>query len=660
MGYLSTLSGSQDLQKLSVEQLSEVASEIRSAIIGQVSSSGGHLAPNLGVVELTLALHYVFDFSFDRLLFDVGHQCYPHKLITGRSDRLSGLRTSAGMSGFPEPLESPYDLFRVGHAGTGVSTAVGMARGDQLSGEGFNPHDNPGGRRVVTMVGDASIVNGVSMEGLNNAGTLKRQLLVILNDNGMSISKPQGALAAYFDRVRVSHTYSDLKKAGRSLLQGLPGGSMIREAYHRAGEMTKALVSEDSWFDKFGLLTVGPIDGHDLPTLIEFLAEARDIDRPMVLHVKTVKGKGLEYAEKDATTFHSPAAHRYDPDSCRVELKSSGRSFTKAFADAMCDVMRRDDKAVACTAAMPGGTGIDKVIAEFPDRSWDVGICESHGMDMMAGLAKTGFRPFFAVYSTFLQRAFDQAFQEVSLQGLPVRLCLDRAGLVGGDGSVHHGFCDVAILRTLPGAALLAPIDEPSLREALEFMRTYDEGLSAVRYPRDAVSDRFLADDCPAFELGKARLLTPELQADERPDAAVLAFGVPAIDAMKALDMLGDEYRVAVWDARFAKPVDADMLRATIGRGIPVITVEDHGVTGGFGAGVLETASELGLDASKVTRLGLPDDWIHQDSRADQLRLARIDADGIAAAIRASVARCEVDSPSSRGAVEGTHATPAH
>jgi len=660
MGYLSTLSGSQDLQKLSVEQLSEVASEIRSAIIGQVSSSGGHLAPNLGVVELTLALHYVFDFSFDRLLFDVGHQCYPHKLITGRADRLSGLRTSAGMSGFPEPLESPYDLFRVGHAGTGVSTAVGMARGDQLSGEGFNPHDNPGGRRVVTMVGDASIVNGVSMEGLNNAGTLKRQLLVILNDNGMSISKPQGALAAYFDRVRVSHTYSDLKKAGRSLLQGLPGGSMIREAYHRAGEMTKALVSEDSWFDKFGLLTVGPIDGHDLPTLIEFLAEARDIDRPMVLHVKTVKGKGLEYAEKDATTFHSPAAHRYDPDSCRVELKSSGRSFTKAFADAMCDVMRRDDKAVACTAAMPGGTGIDKVIAEFPDRSWDVGICESHGMDMMAGLAKTGFRPFFAVYSTFLQRAFDQAFQEVSLQGLPVRLCLDRAGLVGGDGSVHHGFCDVAILRTLPGAALLAPIDEPSLREALEFMRTYDEGLSAVRYPRDAVSDRFLADDCPAFELGKARLLTPDFQADERPDAAVLAFGVPAIDAMKALDMLGDEYRVAVWDARFAKPVDADMLKATIGRGVPVITVEDHGVTGGFGAAVLETASELGLDASKVTRLGLPDDWIHQDSRADQLRLARIDADGIAAAIRASVARCEVDSTSSRGVVEGTHATPAH
>ncbi len=639
MGHLATLTGSRDLQALSVEQLSEVAAEIRSAIIDQVSRTGGHLAPNLGVVELTLALHYVFDFGYDRLLFDVGHQCYPHKLVTGRFDKLSKLRTRAGMSGFPEPLESPYDQFRVGHAGTGVSTAVGMARGDQLSGEGFDPEKNPSGRRVVTLVGDASIVNGVSMEGLNNAGTLKRQMLIVLNDNGMSISKPQGALAAYFDRVRVSHTYADLKKAGKSFLQHLPGGSMIREAYHRAGEMTKALVSEDSWFEKFGLLTVGPIDGHDLETLIEFLTEARDIDRPMVLHVKTVKGKGLDYAERDATTFHSPAAHTYDQSSCRVEIKSSGRSFTKAFGEAMVEMMAEDEKIVACTAAMPGGTGIDRVLAEYPDRAWDVGICESHGMDMMAGLAKTGWKPFFAVYSTFLQRAFDQAFQEVSLQGLPVRLCLDRAGLVGGDGSVHHGFCDVSILRALPGAALLAPIDEASLRAALRFMRDYDEGLSAVRYPRDSVSERFCGVECPAFELGKARLLTPgfeDLDA-EKPDAAVLAFGVPAITAMEAVESLGDEYRVAVYDARFAKPVDAGLVKALLSRSIPVVTVEDHGIVGGFGAAVLEAAAEMRLDASGVTRLGLPDAWIHQDSRKDQLREAGLDAASIAGAVRAAV-----------------------
>lgn len=411
-------------------------------------------------------MHYVFDFAHDRLLFDVGHQCYPHKLVTGRSHLLKDLRTSKGMSGFPEPNESKYDLFKVGHAGTGISTAVGMARGDTLAKEAFDAETNPDGRRVVTLIGDASIANGVAMEGLNNAGTLKRQFLVILNDNGMSISKPQGALAGYFDRVRVSHTYSDLKKSAKGILDRIPGGDVIREAYHKAGEMTKTLINEGSWFEHFNLLTVGPIDGHDLPTLIEFLTEARDMDRPMVLHVKTIKGKGLDVAEADATRFHSPKAFsvaRTEAQGCRIEMKSGGRAFTAAFGEAMDDLMARDEKVVACTAAMPDGTGISTVIDKYPDRVWDTGICESHALDMMAGLAKTGFKPFFAVYSTFLQRAFDQAFQESALQGLPVRLCLDRAGLVGGDGAVHHGFCDISLLRTLPDAALLAPIDEASL-----------------------------------------------------------------------------------------------------------------------------------------------------------------------------------------------------
>ncbi len=488
MTLLETITGPKDLRTLTIEQLGELAQEIREAIIGQVSSTGGHLAPNLGVVELTLAMHRVFDFGHDRLLFDVGHQCYPHKLITGRYPLLGKLRTRQGMAGFPEPSESPYDLFRVGHAGTGISTAVGMARGDSLNGEAYDPKTNPDGRRVATIIGDASIVNGVAMEGLNGAGVLKRQFLVVLNDNGMSISKPQGAMAQYFDRVRVSHTYSDFKKGAKELLKHVPGGGMLREAYHRMGEMTKAAIAEDSWFEKFGLLTVGPIDGHDLPTLIEFLSEARDMDRPMVLHVKTVKGKGLDIAEQDATKFHSPKAfkvQRTEQLGCRVEMKSGGRSFTAAFGDALVDLMDRDTKVVTATAAMPDGTGVVRAIEKHPERSFDTGICESHAMDMMAGMAKTGLRPFFAVYSTFLQRAFDQAFQEVSLQGLSVRLCLDRAGLVGGDGAVHHGFCDVAILRTLPDAVLTAAIDEPSLQAALEFMRTWDGGLSSVRYPRD-------------------------------------------------------------------------------------------------------------------------------------------------------------------------------
>ncbi len=645
MTLLETIKSPADLRKLPVERLPEVAADIRKAICDQVSISGGHLAPNLGVVELTIAMHYVFDFAWDRLLFDVGHQCYPHKLLTGRLPMLKNLRTSAGMAGFPEPAESPYDLFRVGHAGTGISTAVGMARGDSLNGEGFDPRTNPKGRRVATIIGDASIVNGVAMEGLNGAGTLRRQFLVILNDNGMSISKPQGAVAQHFDRIRLSHTYADLKKRGKEVLKHMPGGSLIAEAYHQAGEMTKAALHDDAWFEHFGLLTAGPIDGHDFPTLLEFLTEARDLDRPMVLHVKTVKGKGFDFAEGDSSKFHSPAP--FVREGCRVEIKKDGRSFTAAIGDILVDAMKRDPKILTATAAMPDGTGINKTLAAFPERSFDTGICESHALDMMAGLAKTGWKPFFAVYSTFLQRAFDQAFQESSLQGLPVRLLLDRAGLVGGDGAVHHGFCDTAILRTLPAAALVAPIDEPSLVEAVEFMRGYEEGLSAARYPRDNVSTMVVdrLGPTPKFELGKARCLTPELDVVGKPagaagptvDVAVLAFGTPAIDALKAADALKGEYAVSVYDARFAKPVDAALVRELLSRNIPIVTVEDHSIVGGFGSAVLEAAQEQHLDASRIIRLGLPDSWIIQDSRSRQLEIAGIDQAGIIRGIRQAV-----------------------
>jgi 1-deoxy-D-xylulose-5-phosphate synthase len=619
-----------DLKALSIDQLPQVAAEIRHAISEQVKKTGGHFAPNLGVVELTIALHYVFDFAHDRLLFDVGHQCYPHKLLTGRLQMLGKLRTREGMAGFPEPRESDFDLFSVGHAGTGISTAVGMARGDTLNGEGFDPRSNPGGRRAVALVGDASIVNGVAMEGLNNAGTLKRQFLVVLNDNGMSIARPQGALAAYFDRVRVNPAYRTMKKKAKGVLKEIPGGSLLEEMYHRMGEMAKDALTEDAWFEKFGLLTVGPVDGHDLRSLIDMLIEVKDVDRPMVLHVHTVKGKGFDWAEEDACKFHSPGSMVVE--GCRVEIKKSARSFTAAFGEAMLDLMRRDDKVVTCTAAMPDGTGLVKVLKEFPDRAWDVGICESHATDMMAGLAKTGWKPFFAVYSTFLQRAFDQVFQEIALQGLPLRLCLDRAGLVGGDGAVHHGFCDISILRIFPKAALLAAMDEPSLIAGLEFMRQYEDGLSAIRYPRDAVSEVVSKQDCPPFVLGKARTLVEH----EQPDIAILGYGVMAIEALKALDHLngGREYKVNIYDARFAKPVDRERIRSLLTRGIPVITVEDHSLTGGFGSCVLEAALEMGLDARLITRMGLPETWIYQDERPAQLAEAGIDATHIARTVR--------------------------
>ncbi|TVQ78726.1 MAG: 1-deoxy-D-xylulose-5-phosphate synthase [Phycisphaeraceae bacterium] len=636
MPLLETIKTPADLKRLPLEQLPALAQEIREAIFQQVSKTGGHLAPNLGVVELTIALHYVFDFGHDRLLFDVGHQCYPHKLLTGRYPLLSNLRTRTGMAGFPEPNESAYDLFSVGHAGTAISTGVGMAHGDAINGEAFEPHNNPDGRRVVTLIGDASIVNGVAMEGLNNAGTLKRQFLVILNDNGMSISRPQGGMASQFDRFRLNPIYGDMKRRAKSVLSRMPGGHLLSDTYHRLGEMAKAAIAENTWFEHFGLVTVGPIDGHDLPTLVEFLAEARDFDRPMVLHVKTVKGKGYEFAEGDATTFHSPSAFTWDPDSCRVELKGGGRSFTSAYADAMCEIMDADDSVLACTAAMPGGTGLDVVMERFPKRVFDTGICESHAMDMMAGLAKTGFKPFFAVYSTFLQRAFDQAFQEVALQGLPVRLCLDRAGLVGGDGAVHHGFCDVSILRVLPKAAIMGVADEPSLRAALAFMRDYDAGLSAVRYPRDSVSDKLAKyGECPPFVLGKAR---PIIEHDN-PDIAVLAFGVMTLSALDAVERLGPEHRVSVYDARFAKPVDEAIIRSLLERNIPIVTIEDHGPHGGFGAAVIEAAARLGLNAGLITPMSLPDAWIYQDSRGAQLEEAGLDPASIAQTIREAYER---------------------
>ncbi len=642
MTLLEQIHSPADLRRIPAARLPEVAQEIRTAIIEQVSRSGGHLAPNLGVVELTIALHYVFDFAHDRLLLDVGHQCYPHKLLTGRLGMLAGVRTREGMAGFPEPNESPFDLFRVGHAGTAISTGVGMARADSLRRESYDPQTNPNGRRVVAVVGDASIVNGVAMEGLNNAGTLGRQFLVVLNDNGMSIAKPQGALARYFDRVRLSHIYGDFKKQAKHALDKIPGGGLIEEAYHRWSEATKAWVAENTWFEKFGLLTVGPIDGHDLPTLIEFLAEAREFDRPMVLHVKTVKGKGYTPAEGDATCFHSPSPFRRQGS--KVEIVSKGRSFTSAFGEAMLGLLERDEHVVAATAAMPDGTGMTRALERFPTRVWDTGICESHAMDMMAGLAKCGFKPFFAVYSTFLQRAFDQAFQEVALQGLPVRLCLDRAGLVGGDGAVHHGFCDVALLRTLPDACLMAAIDEPSLLAALEFMRGYEDGLSAVRYPRDNVSARFADAPCPPFQLGRARLLMGPPVA-ERPDAAVLAYGVTAIAAAEAIEGLAGEARVSLYDARFAKPVDEALLRDLLTSGVPIVTVEDHTLQGGFGSCVLEAAGAMGLDTSRITRMGLPDAWIMQDSRSRQLTEAGLDAPAIARTIVEAAERAGPSAP---------------
>lgn len=615
---LDSIRDPQDIRGLSLPQLEQLAGEIRQRIIDVVSANGGHLASNLGVTELTLALHRVFDFANDRLLWDVGHQCYVHKLITGRNERFETLRKAGGVSGFPNRAESKYDLFDVGHAGTAIATAVGMARGDSLMGRDS---------RVVALVGDASIVNGVAFEGLNQAGTLDRQLLVILNDNSMGIAKTQGGLAGYLARFRVSSIYEEVKKQLQTKLPKVPlvGKSML-EALEHLRDALKASVSPHQIFEQLGFLYVGPVDGHDLPHLIEMLELLRDVHHPVLLHVMTEKGRGCDWALKDPCTFHSPNKFRIEGDDVVIP-KSDRKSWTTAFADVCIDLMNEDPRVVTLTAAMPDGTGLAKVRKTHPQRVLDCGIAESCTVDIAAGMAKSGARPICAIYSTFLQRAFDQVFQEVTLQKLPVIFAMDRAGFVGGDGAVHHGYLDIAYLRAFQNLIVMAPADEPELVASIRFGLSLDVP-SALRYPRDTVPD--VLGECPPFEMGKSRLLR------EGPDATILAYGTEVQYALEAARTLETEdIFVTVVNARFAKPIDTDMLTAAVRKNRPIVTVEDHSLAGGFGSAILETANTLGLSTEQITRLGMDVDTFYKHgSRTGQLAEAGIDAAGIAGTVR--------------------------
>lgn len=641
MGLLDQVASPADLKKLSMDEMATVAEESRKRIFEAVSKNGGHLASNLGVVELTLALHYVYDFGPypagpDRLLFDVGHQCYVHKLLTGRSSQFDLLRKKGSVSGFPSPLESPYDLFAVGHAGTAISTAVGLARGDD--------HLHKTGN-VVAVVGDASIVNGMAIEGLNNAGTLKRQLLIILNDNGMSISAPQGAFAAYLERVRISTTYDEAKRIAKDVVHRLPAsvGSTIEAVWHHLKEGVKSGIWPGHAFEAMGIKYMGPEDGHDLPGLINTLAELKDVRHPVILHVRTVKGKGYEAACDEPTKFHSPSG--FEVQGCRLEInKGTGKSWTTAFADAMIELAKTDSRVVALTAAMPDGTGLSKFEKVFPDRYFDTGICESHLTGMAAGMCKSGLRPFAAIYSTFIQRAFDQVWQEVTLNGLPVVFCMDRAGFVGDDGAVHHGFMDQAFLRPMPGMVLMAPSDEAELQRSLQLALLLDTP-SAIRYPRDNVpAQNFEQTIDPSLQAaaktnwqpGKSRTLR------QGTDATLIVYGALMSHAMEAATELESEgVSVGVIDARFCKPLDGEMLQSELESGRAVLTVEDHSLQNGFGSAVLEYAVAHGLPTNKILRLGMPDRLIAHATRKEQLAEVGLDAAGIARSVRDSVRRTE-------------------
>ena len=629
-----------DLRGLSVADLESIAGEIRQKIFAAVSTNGGHLASNLGVVELTLALHYCYDFGAypdgrDRLLFDVGHQCYPHKMLTGRAGAFGTLRKRGSVSGFPQPDESAFDLFGVGHAGTAISTAVGMARGDALLGRQ---------NHVVALVGDASIVNGMAFEGLNNAGTLKRQLLIILNDNGMSISHPQGAFGEYLERVRVSTTYEEFKRFSEKIVHKLPTtvGKSIETAWDSFCRSVKGAMWDGgaALFEALGIKYMGPIDGHDLPGLVNFLSEIKHVDRPVLLHVKTRKGHGYEVAAEEPTKMHSPAP--FVVNGCRVEIKSSGRSWTTAFADACIRLAQADERVVALTAAMPDGTGVSKFEQVFPERSIDTGICESHLVAMAAGMAKSGLRPVAAIYSTFTQRAYDQIWQEVVLNQQPVIFAMDRAGFVGDDGAVHHGFMDQAFLRPMPGMTLMAPSDEAELNRALRLALSLDAA-SAVRYPRDAVpscnfedvADPSLRTAAAAeWRAGVSRVLR------DGADASIVCYGVLAEHAVLACAELAKEgVEVELVDARFCKPMDRKMLARVLRPGRPVLTLEDHSVINGFGSAVVEQAVADRLPTRWIKLLGHPADrLIAHATRLEQLAETGLDAAGIARAVRSALA----------------------
>ena len=618
MSLLHEIHGPEDLKALPAKQLPQLAQEMRDRILEAVGKSGGHLTSNLGVIELTIALHRVFDFGWDRLLFDVGHQCYPHKLLTGRQADFDKLRKPGGLSGFPETSESPYDLFRVGHAGTSIPTAVGLARADLIRQED---------RASVVLIGDASIVNGVAFEGLNQAGTLKRQFLVVLNDNEWGISPTQGGVAEFLARFRASDFYDELKSETKKVLSRLPiVGKPVFDLLAHLKEGIKATMSPGHIFEPMGFQYVGPVDGHDIALLAEMLEALKNAHHPVLLHVHTVKGKGCDWASAEPGKYHSPKPFVVEGGKATIQ-RGSGKSWTHAFVDALIPLAEQDDRVYAMTAAMPDGTGLNRFAERFPERYRDIGIAESCTVDVAAGMAKAGMKPVVAIYSTFLQRAFDQVFQEVALQGLPVMFCIDRAGCVGGDGAVHHGFLDIAYLRGLPGMVLMAPCDELELFEAMKFGLTLDRP-SATRYPRDNVPQPLMG--CPPFALGTSRRLRSG-------DAAtVLAYGVTAVDALTAAEVLSENgIEIEVINARFAKPIDEAMVSAAFASGRPVVTVEDHSVAGGFGSAVLETAQQLGLRTERSLRLGMPADrFVPHGSRVGQLAECGYDATSIAAAVQ--------------------------
>lgn len=618
MRFLSEINSPADLRRLRVDDLQEVADEVRQFIIDTCSRVGGHTGASLGAVELAVAMHYVFDTPRDRLVWDVGHQAYAHKILTGRRDLLHTIKQDGGLSSFLRRDESEYDTFGAGHASTSISAALGMAIARDRKGEDFH---------VCALIGDSSLAGGMAMEAINQAGHLKSRLIVLLNDNEMSIAPAVGALSRYLNRIKEAQSYQHLKEEIGDALESVPGiGGTLRWAAKSFKDAIAAAVLPGALVNELGFKYIGYVDGHNVRMLVEALEEAKKIDDgPVIVHALTTKGKGFPNPEKNYYAYH--ATGPFDPKTGKPykSAKPSAPTYTAVFGDTMCQLMSRDQRIVAVTAAMPDGTGVDKVLEKFPERAFDVGIAEQHAVTFCAGMACEGLKPVAAIYSTFLQRGFDQVIHDVCLQNLDVTFAMDRAGIVGADGPTHHGLLDITYLRGYPNIVLMAPKDEAELRDMI---RTAIEhpGPAAIRYPRGSGYGADITAEPKLLEIGKGETLK------EGRDAAIIAYGsmvMPALDAAEILAASG--ISAGVINARFAKPLDEELILEAAGKYRALVTVEEAYLAGGFGSAILELLESKGLsDSVSIVRLGVPDEIVPHGDPKRLLARYGLDAEGIA------------------------------
>ncbi len=624
---LDRVSDPKDMRDFSVDELKQLVRELRADTVRSVSITGGHLGASLGVVELTAAIHHVFDTPHDRLIWDVGHQCYPHKILTGRRERMHTLRQGGGLSGFTKRTESEYDPFGAAHSSTSISAGLGMAVASKLAGVPKN---------VIAVIGDGAMTAGMAYEAMNNAGSMDAKLIVVLNDNDMSIAPPVGALSAYLSQLISSKQFRSARHFAKELAKKFPRS--IEQAAAKVDEYARGMVTGGTLFEELGFYYVGPIDGHNLDHLLPVLKNLRDdaVPGPVLLHVVTEKGHGYKPAEESADKYHGVS--KFDVVTGKQHKAiANAPSYTSVFAKALIAEAKDDDKIVAITAAMPGGTGVDKFSENFPDRAFDVGIAEQHGVTFAAGMATEGYKPFCAIYSTFLQRAYDQVVHDVAIQSLPVRFAIDRAGYVGADGSTHCGAFDLPYLCTLPGFVVMAPADEAELMHMTATAAGINDRPSAIRYPRgEGVGVELPAKGTP-LEIGKGRIVR------EGTTIALLSLGSRLQECLKAAEDLGTRgLSVTVADARFAKPIDEDLVRKLAANHEVLVTVEE-GSIGGFSAQVLQFMANDGLleNGLKVRAVTMPDAFLEQDKPEIQTAQAGLDAAGIVATVLSALGRAD-------------------